>query len=377
MPNRPLCFAPFVNITVDSHDRYAPCCVAVKTVFKSPREYWNSDYVNDIRTDLLNNKYPPQCGICERKINNGVFNEKDVWDNRIKTSSYDININDIAKGPSFFDYRPGNKCNLKCRMCKPVSSNLIEKEVVDNPELLEFHPIYEEQESYDIITDQYKKFPIKDLKIMGGEPTVDDDVLSFLNVVANNIVPPPVLRFTTNATNLNTKFLKAIKRYNDVRITFSVDGVGDTYDYIRTNANWNKTRKHIEQAFEKNIANDYIFNIVLTPYNIFNIINLIKWLSDLYDKGYKFYLSFIESNELFTSISAILPNHVEDTLEQLYRITKILPDNKQQLMNLIQMYETYKFNQSNHDAFKKYNNMIDKIRKTNILTLDSRFELYI
>jgi MoaA/NifB/PqqE/SkfB family radical SAM enzyme len=351
--------------------------VAVKTVFKSPREYWNSDYVNDIRTDLLNNKYPPQCGICERKINNGVFNEKDVWDNRIKTSSYDININDIAKGPSFFDYRPGNKCNLKCRMCKPVSSNLIEKEVVDNPELLEFHPIYEEQESYDIITDQYKKFPIKDLKIMGGEPTVDDDVLSFLNVVANNIVPPPVLRFTTNATNLNTKFLKAIKRYNDVRITFSVDGVGDTYDYIRTNANWNKTRKHIEQAFEKNIANDYIFNIVLTPYNIFNIINLIKWLSDLYDKGYKFYLSFIESNELFTSISAILPNHVEDTLEQLYRITKILPDNKQQLMNLIQMYETYKFNQSNHDAFKKYNNMIDKIRKTNILTLDSRFELYI
>jgi len=360
--NKPLCYAPFLNLYATGHNRVAPCCVATKSNVP-PKTYWDSEELQAIRTQLLSNEFPSICSYCKAQCGKGLPAEKDIWDKEFAKNPVDINIatgND-THNPLYLDYRPSHVCNLKCRMCTPYSSTLLEKEAKDNPELLEWMPLPNSHiDSFDEFTDYIDGMTFKKVKLLGGEPSIEEKAIYFLEKLDKKIP----LQITTNGTNLNKKFQSILASFNDLSINFSVDGTGKTYEYIRTNANWNKTSKYIQTAIKNNIAKEFCFNIVLTPYNIFDIINLLKWTQQF--KNVRLFI--VESDIALTSLSAVHPEDIDELLMLLY---------KNPNYELIDILENVTFDDEIHKNFVRYNNTLDRIRKTKLTDLDPRFEKYI
>jgi sulfatase maturation enzyme AslB (radical SAM superfamily) len=361
--NKPLCYAPFLNLYATGHNRVAPCCVATRSNL-SPQNYWNSDELKEIRIKLLANEFPSICSYCKVQSNKGLPTEKDLWDKEFNKDPVKIDIitgNDTGN-PLYLDYRPSHVCNLKCRMCNPYTSTLLEKEVKDNPELLEWMPLPTDThiDGFDDFVSYINQMSFKKVKILGGEPSIEEKAIRFLEKLDKKIP----LHITTNGTNLNKKFQSTLKIFNDLSITFSIDGTGKTYEYIRTNANWNKTSRYIQAAITNKIAKNFCFNIVLTPYNIFDMINLLKWTQQFKDVR----LFIVESEFSFTSLSAVHPEDIDDLLRYLY---------KNPNYELIDILENVTFDDEIHKNFVRYNNTLDRIRKTKLTDLDPRFEKYI
>lgn len=381
MNQKPLCYAPFIGMYATSYNGYAPCCISKKFYPSSPEKFWTGKAIQQVRQQLLDQQWPDSCSYCMLKEKDGLVGDNKFWFDEYNLKPVEINIetgNETGK-PFFLDYRPSNVCNLKCRMCIPRASNQIEKEVTDNPELLKWFSLKKEDvDNYDTFVEYIDNLDLIKIKIIGGEPTIDPRTLDLLERLKSK-TPTPILRFTTNGTNLNDKFRSLMSKFDKIYISFSVDATGKEYEYIRTNANWNKTKRNIEKVFEQDLATQYGFNIVLMPYNIFNITPLLDWFYTLYCMKYKFYLYFDNSDIPHNSLSAVLPEDIDYAIEQIEMWTfankKIV--NVDGFNQLVKILEKVKFNQDDYQSFKKFNNTLDKIRKTNLLDLDPRFKKYI
>ena len=286
----------------------------------------------------------------------------------------DIQYGNTTKGPMFLDYRPSNLCNLKCRMCVPNASSQITKEFQENPEMQKWFKAPEKiVKNFDLFKNFTNNIQLKQIKILGGEPTLDPLVLDFLEAIIDNYDTLPALRFTTNGTNLNKRFRNIMEKFKDIHIVFSVDAVGSAYEYIRTNASWKKTKKIIEEIFEKDMAKVYGFNIVLMPYNIFHLTDLLKWFKELQNKNYDFETFYELSEGYNTEMSSVLPDHMSKATQSLIDWSF---ENNYDIDDILKLLESVTFNTKAFNYFKEYNNSLDKIRKTSLLNLDKRFANY-
>jgi MoaA/NifB/PqqE/SkfB family radical SAM enzyme len=369
-----LCVAPQVNVFVsDITNKFAPCCAFDNSKntnnFKTITEYLESDFLKEIKTDLSNNQWPSGCDHCKNRKELNLNTDADHYKKIVKDNNLDLTK--IEK-PILLDIRPGNKCNLKCRMCFPSGSNLIEEEFNQNESMQQYREsLSSDNSNFDDIINYVKENKIHTLKILGGEPTIDEKVAKLLdNITKDNHIE--VLKFTTNATNLNSKFQKHFLKFSHVNITFSLDAVGKTYEYIRTNSNFSKVEKNIYNTMTKFPQYSYSFNVVLTPYNIFNLVDLVKWFIDLKQKHRKFGVHFSHSVASYTHLSAVPSPYVRSTATELKSLQKLYP-NFYKIKDLIVLLESVKFKKENFTKFSEYSRQLDKIRKTSVVEIDERF----
>lgn len=377
--DKPLCYAPFIGMYATGYNEYAPCCVAKKEKYKTttPEEYWSSAELQEMRQQLLDGVWPSKCSFCKNKTEKNLKGEMWIWDkHKSKVDvELDIEFGNSTKGPLFLDYRPSNVCNLKCRMCVPNASSQITTEFQEHTDMQKWFTAPEK-----VVTnfDEFKDFTsnvnLKQIKILGGEPTIDPLVLDFLESIIDKYTTLPSLRFTTNGTNLNKRFKNIMEKFEDIHIVFSIDAVGDAYEYIRTNANWSKTKKIIEEIFKNNLAKIYGFNIVLMPYNMFHLTDLLAWFKTLADQGYEFETFFDLSEGYTTEMNSVLPEHLDAVKADL---TQWSMQNDYKIDSIINLLDSVQFDQAAFDKFKEYNNRLDEIRQTNLLDIDERFAHYV
>lgn len=367
MSKAPLCYAPFIGM-FSSEKGYAPCCVVrAKFNHTSPDEYWKSGELVDFRKQMFENKLPLACSVCKRNINRGLNSDLSFWKHQYATNPISINVEsgNQTNVPLVVDFRPGNRCNLKCRMCGPNSSDQIEREINQNPLLEEFFTITPQQ-SFDLErTIEYmreKKFD--KVKVLGGEPSIDPVVIEFLEALD----PLTKIEITTNATSMNKSFMSALKRYPNLHLTFSVDATGPTFEYIRTNARWDIVSYNVEKFLDLGIARSYRFNVVLMPYNIFNLKDLILWFRTLRNNRHRFDIYYSDSDSVKTSLSNVKPHHMEQVIDELVMLKDA------EAYKLIDILTNIQYHDHN---FAHYNNVLDLIRKTKLTDLDIRFKEYI
>ena len=377
--DKPLCYAPFIGMYATGYEQFAPCCVAKKDTYKDldPVDYWQSEELQKIRKDLLAGKWPDACSFCKNKSAKGLKSETWIWDKHMSKVDVELDIQhgNTTKGPLFLDYRPSNLCNLKCRMCVPNASSQITKEFQENPEMQKWFSAPEKVvKNFDLFKNFTNNIQLKQIKILGGEPTLDPLVLDFLEEIIDHYDNLPALRFTTNGTNLNKRFRNIMEKFKDIHIVFSVDAVGNAYEYIRTNANWKKTKKIIEEIFEKDMAKIYGFNIVLMPYNVFHLSDLLDWFATLKNMNYEFETFYELSEGYNTEMSSVLPNHMKSAIKSLQDWSQ---KNNYDISDILSLLDSVKFDEKAFDYFKEYNNKLDGIRKTSFVNLDKRFVEYV
>jgi len=371
LKQKPACMAPWTNlyakVTPTGYNAKV-CCVSEDSVdVKNISEYLESDMLKETTSALEKGQLPPGCIRCKKDFDNDpaweVYEQeilKVKRKNKILNDKKDyesLDVNDLKKilkndDDKFIqiDLRPGNLCNLKCRMCNASSSTEIAKEglkILDDTEFVdklqkadpsashlgysyskEYHTKYtkdytKSDEHREKINKIFEYANLRRLKLLGGEPSIDPAIISTMEDLKQNkfkLGDGFRLQITTNMTNINKNWLDYFKYFN-AKVTASIDGAGRTFEYIRYPAKWSTIKKNLE-VVATDESHDLSMNLVMSSILFLDIKHWIPELNALaLQKNFK--LNFIEC----FYPTYMMPN----TIPYEYRL-KILDDIKQ-LMN--------------------------------------------
>lgn len=355
--SKPFCYAPWTTLLYGSMYRAGaqPCCEWNGEVYKgNVKEYDKSDYLKNIQTAMLTHDMEVISKTCEECINQEKHNGKSsrTWTNHyVNNGRYELDkINKL-------DYRPDNLCNLKCRMCSPHSSSLIEKEYIE----IGWIDSIEKRDVSDVLSLNLKDLKI--LKLIGGEPTINKKMFEIMDYLAEKDWAKNInLQYTTNCTSINDFWLDKTAKFQHVDVCMSIDAIGSCFEYIRRGAKWNHVEKNIPKIIQT--SDDYSFNIVVQTTN-FAMIE--QWI--------EYFLAFEKNQINFNSLNGVIGtiNVIPDSVkkEKIEFLEKI---NHPVAQNAKAYFENSKFDKNEFNKFWPYTEYRDNLWNTNIYDLDPIFE---
>jgi len=184
--------------------------------------------------------------------------------------------------PAVIDVSMGNACNIKCRTCGPFNSSLWAKEFKDlgyfrgtdteyKAWLKTFNDAFDEDSLFwNSFTENLKN--IKHIDFYGGEPFLVKKQWELLEeAVEQGYASNIVIHYNTNGTIWDTKKEEILKKFKNVYIDFSIDGIEDHLHYIRYPAEWDTVFSNFKKAIEFSDANSNININVCVTISILNV----------------------------------------------------------------------------------------------------------
>lgn len=187
------------------------------------------------------------------------------------------------------DYRFGNLCNLRCRMCHPRASLPLLPEVAqvrareftsDELEAMRHYDWFRRERFWDDF--RAHCHDLDHLHFAGGEPLIIPEVARALDVcIEEGCAPRVALTFNTNVTKLPPALLARWPRFRGVTLALSLDGIGAVNDYIRHPARWETIERNLHTIDEEharlNVAAAWV-NTTVQVYNILHVAELVDYL---------------------------------------------------------------------------------------------------
>lgn len=195
--------------------------------------------------------------------------------------------------PDSGTFNPGNICNLACVTCGPSASSRWKHECglpipKGNPVDLDLG-ILEDAKN------------LKSIVIGGGEPVLNFSTETFLK----NANPEQDILVHFNGTVLpGPDFLTASSRFENIRYCFSLDGVGDRFEYLRWPARWSQVVKNI--LFLVDTAPDNIqfsVNTTISQLNKLYYTEVVDWVTEYIPQnrsGKKTQVTYNQAGDILT-----------------------------------------------------------------------------
>lgn len=297
----------------NSPEPYRPCCWSTHSFDVNSYD----EYLEKLKSvDIKEN-----CSYCIKMEQDG--NE---WSPRV---SFENNLvhDDILVITASFD----NFCNLKCITCCPESSNGIAAEM-DNDrvfngrtkqDLLKLRKETPKKIEFVKQTIINSKFKYLRFELLGGEPLINPEIARFLEwLMDQDIAKNTTLVITTNGTVYTDIVKTYASAFNSVGLQFSIDGVDDTFEYLRTNANSKLVTENIEKFYKdaEELENGKIvisFNFTLSWMNALNFAEFYNWMASRFPNSGNLLVTKLQDPEYF-SID-ILGQHIKHKI--LERVT--------------------------------------------------------
>ena len=294
------CAAPFVHMYVHSNEGERVCCMSTekglvtKNTELDLKKRWTSDYYKNIRKAFLRNERLDICVKCYELEEHGGrsdrhnFNNMYLQEGRRREGKLVELIPNVETGNQFdapwdLDIRPGNLCNLKCRMCGPVSSSQFQQEVQKHKFMEPLFGKGEFQTSDCLSGEENIQFLLQAcengdrVKFLGGEPTIMPEVDRMLDILIEKNLTHVPLHFTTNCTNNNKRFIDKISQFKKITFNYSIDGIEKTLEYIRAPVKYETVNTTLP-IYHNLAMRDYSeISYTLQAYNVFNLGDTIKW----------------------------------------------------------------------------------------------------
>lgn len=256
------------------------CCKNVLPErFESFDQIQKSQTVQELKNDLLNGIKNQACYQCwEEDAAGKVSMRKASIDSKSAQELLnEIDNNKIRQLILF----TGNNCNLACRTCSGYlsSSHVVEARSKNLK--------YPDVVIHDIVKPDYEYFLNQDysnlesLQIIGGEPLLNVGHIQVLEKIVNDgYAQNCSLTYTTNATHkISKKHLQLLSYFKEINFIFSIDAVGEQFNYIRTGADWNWVSQNIQNIRAELKQFD---KVALTIHPTISVLNIL-YLEDLYD----------------------------------------------------------------------------------------------
>ena len=325
--SKTFCAAPFAHMYVHKNEDIKMCCVTTENEMASPsteidlEKRWKSDYYKKIRQQFLDGEEPDFCSKCFAIEKHNGRSDRMNFNDRYPFLKPNVETGNQYGSPIDLDIRPGNLCNLKCRMCGPESSSQIEKEALQHPDLSRWYSdkIYNTE---GVFSEKNLNFLLKNvdkgsrqIKFLGGEPTIMPEVSDILDKLIATDNTNVRIHITTNCTNTTEQFMNKLKQFRHLSFNYSVDGTNKVVEYIRHPVKFDIIEKNIR--LYKNIAEDDNISFVFQAYNLFNLYDTIKWAADI---GIRVRTELLESPDWCSILH--IPKEIRD--KELYKTKELM-----------------------------------------------------
>jgi len=154
---------------------------------------------------------------------------------------------EIRDYPLLVDLETVSRCNLKCPMCPTVTEEFVEKRV---------KPFQKGQMKYDLIEKVIYEVAGKIYSLRFswiGEPTLHPRLIDAIQLAKEEGINE--VSFLTNGSKLELDYFKKLSKAGVDIITVSVDGMGETYNKIRSPLQFAETVKKLQDISEYKKSN--------------------------------------------------------------------------------------------------------------------------
>jgi sulfatase maturation enzyme AslB (radical SAM superfamily) len=251
----------------------------------SLRDAWNSHTRKMVATALDRNRELPACSHCFDLERSGNSSSREKFNSMFDT------LPTLTTQPQVFILKPGNTCNLACRMCNPATSSGWYKDAYQlaiknegfSGTAAEYSQTFEHirnsfnrdnTEFWDTFVEWLPNMVFVD--IYGGEPFLTPALFDALErVVDTGQSQNTSLQLHTNMTIFNLHHLEILSKFKSVKIGLSIDSdqVAEL-EYIRYPVKFDVVIENLEKFKQiskkyKNITMHIITTV--TPLNVLHI----------------------------------------------------------------------------------------------------------
>ena len=354
MSNKLSCWIANNSLYLSFNGDIRHCCLqqlvnvksGIKKIKQNPDEFLKQNSaLQDIKKDLDNGIPNKHCSTCWNLEAIGGQSKRQLF-----MPSSDQLLRHL-------DLRLGNKCNLKCKMCFPTWSSQIVNHYVSAKqsgivnmfnEFSDTMPIDDDNMTFlDDSFELIKNAPhLNSIQIAGGEPFIMPEVELFLEKL-NSLNRKIKLCILSNITVINDSILETLKKFNDVTINCSIDGVGEDLEYQRTSSKWNVIERNFNKLYEANVKTLLI--PCFSHLNFESVVDFLTWAS-----------TFEKTNVLF--------NEVVDPSFLNFKLVPI--EYRKSLIEQIEGFELPKNVHTNYQVF--FNSIKNEYRR---ITTEEQYKL--
>jgi len=364
MKNDKFCALPFGGMQIWTDGSLKPCCMYKQDKHQGKiyniddfDTWWNQGLI-PIRNQIIANNPPDSCALCFKPefINSGVRVSGNAWMTN--------NINNLTplEYPEMIDITFGNLCNLKCIMCSGYSSSRLETEYKLHKE--KYNSIGISQENMPKLNrwweDEKTLEKVKQIvsqaryvNFSGGEPLLTNQIVDILQSIPRTCF----VEINTNLTKLTDNQIQAFDRFNKVRISISLDGIGAHHEYVRFESNWHEIESNFLRLLSKKLPRvEIAFSYILQHTSIYS-----------FPKFWEYFKNY--SNSI--RISEVIPNTHKDNMmtinsvpeEDVNKFMLWHKNNPTTHDDIIKIWlDSYKFDPIAFDHYKEYIATIDQLR---------------
>jgi MoaA/NifB/PqqE/SkfB family radical SAM enzyme len=281
LTNKSFCPLPWTGFIVQQNGDVKNCVLSKEVIgnidASSIEEILAGEKNIKIKEEMLADKKPASCIGCyqlEKDKNNfDIISQRIYYIKELRSVDpvlYDQIINfDLHT----VDIRWTNQCNQACVYCGPHNSTLWEKELGPTTVM----SVTAKIAIRNFIFNNIKQ--LKNVYLAGGEPTLMNENLEFLNLLFKEN-PTVTLRVNTNLSNIDTKVANLIKQFKNVHWIVSVESTEKYYEYIRHGGKWENFCNNLEEI-KKIDGHKISFNMLYCILNYLEIFRCIDYLISL------------------------------------------------------------------------------------------------
>ena len=348
---------PFTGLATREDGAVKVCCRSHPIGFiqdASLEYHWNSEVMTRIRRQVLIGERPPECAPCFALEDQGVESLRQrhiagvipesritLYPNAVSNMRHDFTM--PFEIPTI-EIKMNNLCNLKCRMCNPMDStswndwdtiethykkedNFLVQKIIDlnlknNPFLDSFVDNPNWWESFEKLLPYFRR-----VEFAGGEPLMDPTHYKILDMLApygDSIE----IKYATNLTMLgksNRTVWQYWPKFKSVAVNVSIDGIGNSYEYIRGNASWAELVNNIKQIQTIPNVSRIVGAVAVQVSNVLILDKMIELFLD--ELGIVFYTNMVNYPNVLSA--QVLPTSLKNiAIKRLLDVQDRLPDFK-------------------------------------------------
>jgi organic radical activating enzyme len=299
------CPAPWTMLYYHANSP-APCHY-IKNLHLSmtPAEYFNSNWLKQMKQEMIDGTVPSVCGGCKAKEDMGLKSTRGaIWNyyNVGPEPEYEDQwfankfTADSPTVPTRIELRFSNLCNMKCRMCDETSSSTFAAEKIEHnikPDKAGSHIEYSvipitktEDRSIEGLKDKSFLSSVRKVCLTGGEPFLIKEYYDYLDYLIDNGFNKQIdIELYTNCSVFNPLFVDRLAKFKRVELVMSIDAVGKSAEYIRSGTDWPKVENNVLRLNQLPAPFDVEVTTAISAYSLMDFAALAQFLMQLYKEN--------------------------------------------------------------------------------------------
>ena len=304
--------------------------------------------INIVRSSMLVGNRPSACHKCWRLEDAGIPSDRQIK-NATLDFYFDRDLKTLFEQAKFGDYSPvsykidtSNVCNATCITCGSLFSSawahLERKNGKTTHKSWQILPA--------TVNMQINYATAQSISFRGGEPLLSNTNFYILERLIENNNRNCFISFVTNGSiKLTGQQKKILAEFPNINFSFSIDGIGPVFEYLRYPGKWNQIERNIAYCRQNNIMVSVHYTV--SNLNVFYHNQTVKWFKDN-DIPYLFNPVYQPS---YFRIP-VLPKTVKDYIVQQDVDPKLLPFIQTHTEKDEQDYQLFRVELARQDLWK-------------------------